>query len=113
MSSLNDWIAATKNTSALKPDDLIGVLANVNLKQPTHLSPSKPAPPSPGETGGKDDEDKPLSKAENSLLQKIVRKGLIESKQELEIQRKDPTSPLYSVKTFEALHLKPELLKGK
>lgn len=113
MSSLNDWIAATKNTSALKPDDLIGVLSNVNLKQPTHLSPSKPAPLSPGETGGKDDEDKPLSKAENSLLQKIVRKGLIESKQELEIQRKDPTSPLYSVKTFEALHLKPELLKGK
>lgn len=43
---------------------------------------------------------------------KIIRKGLVESKLDIEVQRKDPTSPLYSVKTFEALHLKPELLKG-
>lgn len=50
--------------------------------------------------------------AETSLLMKIIRKGLVESKLDLEIQRKDPSSPLYSVKTFEALHLKPELLKG-
>lgn len=45
------------------------------------------------------------SAAETSLLMKIIRKGLVESKQDLEIQRKDPNSPLYSVKTFEALHL--------
>lgn len=107
MTSLNDWIAATKNTSALKPDDLAGVLSNVNLKQPTDGTQV-----SSGAPDSKDEEDKPLSVAEKSLLQKIVRKGLIESKQELEIQRKDPHSPLYSVKTFEALHLKPELLKG-
>lgn len=50
-------------------------------------------------------EDESLSKAEASLLQKVVRKGLIESKHDIEVQRKDPTSPLYSVKTFEALHL--------
>ena len=30
----------------------------------------------------------------------------------MEIQRKDPKSPLYSVKSFEALNLKPQLLKG-
>ncbi|XP_075211502.1 putative ATP-dependent RNA helicase Dbp80 [Lycorma delicatula] len=59
-----------------------------------------------------DDDDKGLSKAEHSLLQKVVRKGLIVSKHDIEVQRKDPTSPLYSVKTFEALNLKPELLKG-
>lgn len=46
-----------------------------------------------------------FSPAEASLLQKIIRKGLIESKQDVEIQRKDPNSPLYSVKTFEALTL--------
>ncbi len=45
------------------------------------------------------------SPAEASLLMKIIRKGLVESKLDLDIQRKDPTSPLYSVKTFEALHL--------
>lgn len=51
------------------------------------------------------DESVVLSKAEKSLLQKVVRKGLIECKNDIEVQRKDPTSPLFSVKTFEALHL--------
>lgn len=45
-------------------------------------------------------------------MAKIIRKGLIESKQDLDVLRNDPNSPLFSVKTFEALHLKPELLKG-
>lgn len=45
------------------------------------------------------------SPAEASLLQKIIRRGLVESKQDIEVQRADPTSPLYSVKTFEALKL--------
>ena len=52
------------------------------------------------------------SAAERSLLQKVIRKGLIENKNDTEIQRKDPNSPLYSVKSFEALNLKPALLKG-
>ncbi|XP_011194870.1 DEAD-box helicase Dbp80 [Zeugodacus cucurbitae] len=52
------------------------------------------------------------SAADTSLLLKIIRKGLVESNLDLEVQRKDPKSPLHSVKTFEALHLKPELLKG-
>lgn len=46
-----------------------------------------------------------FSVADASLLMKIIRKGLIDSKNDLDIQRKDPNSPLYSVKTFEALHL--------
>lgn len=45
------------------------------------------------------------SPADTSLLLKIIRKGLVENKNDLEIQREDPNSPLYSVKTFEALHL--------
>ncbi|XP_014207770.1 DEAD-box helicase Dbp80 [Copidosoma floridanum] len=56
--------------------------------------------------------DKDISAAEQSLLQKKIRKGLIETKNTPEIQRKNPNSPLYSVKSFEALNLKPELLKG-
>ncbi|XP_045763717.1 DEAD-box helicase Dbp80 [Maniola jurtina] len=61
-----------------------------------------------------DTEDAPdaANPAETSLLMKIIRQGLVESKLDIEIQRKDPNSPLYSVKTFEALHLKPNLLKG-
>lgn len=37
---------------------------------------------------------------------------MVESKNDIEVQRKDPKSPLYSVKTFEALNLNPNLLKG-
>lgn len=59
-----------------------------------------------------DDQPDVANPADASLLMKIIRKGLVETKLDLEIQRKDPSSPLYSVKTFEALHLKPELLKG-
>lgn len=53
-----------------------------------------------------------VSLAETSLLKKIIRKGLVESKATLEIQRSDPNSPLYSIKSFEALNLQPDLLKG-
>ncbi|XP_071946119.1 ATP-dependent RNA helicase DDX19A-like [Antedon mediterranea] len=49
-----------------------------------------------------------------SLLQKALHSKLVQSSQgvKLDIQQKDPNSPLYSVKSFEELHLKPELLKG-
>ncbi|KAG8223074.1 hypothetical protein J437_LFUL002022 [Ladona fulva] len=50
--------------------------------------------------------------AERSLLQKIIRKGLVVNKNNVKVQCKDPNFPLYSVKSFEALDLKPELLKG-
>lgn len=65
-----------------------------------------------GETASSTDEAEAFNPADASLLMKIIRKGLVESKLDLEVQRKDPSSPLYSVKTFEALHLKPELLQG-
>lgn len=51
------------------------------------------------------DNEAEFSKAETSLLQKVVRTGLIISKHDIEVQRKDPNSPLYSVKSFEALHM--------
>lgn len=66
-----------------------------------------------GETAVPDEETPDsISPAEKSLLQKIIRKGLVQNKNDIEIQRKDPNSPLYSVKSFDELHLKPELLKG-
>lgn len=45
-------------------------------------------------------------------MSKIIRKGLVDNKNDIEIQRQDPKSPLYSVKSFDALNLKPNLLKG-
>ena len=75
----------------------------------------QPLPSSPGSSSEAKDgnhQDELLAAAERSLLQKVIRKGLIENKNDLEIQRKDPKSPLYSVKSFEALNLRPQLLKG-
>ena len=63
-------------------------------------------------SGGSEADDTPLNPAEKSLLQKVIRKGLVENKNDLEVQRKDPNSPLHSIKSFEALNLKPSLLKG-
>lgn len=45
-------------------------------------------------------------------MRKALCRGIIESKNDVEVLRKDPNSPLYSVKTFEALQLRPELLQG-
>lgn len=52
-----------------------------------------------------DGAEEQISPAEKSLLQKIIRKGLVETTKDIEVQRKDPSSPLYSIKSFEALHL--------
>lgn len=52
-----------------------------------------------------DESGEQISAADKSLLQKIIRKGLVETTRDIEIQRKDPTSPLYSIKSFEGLHL--------
>ncbi|XP_044727949.1 DEAD-box helicase Dbp80 [Chrysoperla carnea] len=70
------------------------------LKSPTTDDPSS------------DDAPDKCNPAEASLLLKVIRKGLVECKTDIEVQRRDPSSPLFSVKTFEALHLKPNLLKG-
>uniref|UniRef100_A0A1B0ARH7 RNA helicase n=1 Tax=Glossina palpalis gambiensis TaxID=67801 RepID=A0A1B0ARH7_9MUSC len=59
-----------------------------------------------------DNEDDCPNPADTNLMLKIIRKGLVESQLDLEVQRQDPDSPLHSVKSFERLHLKPEILKG-
>lgn len=43
--------------------------------------------------------------AANSLLNKLIRQSLVESSHRVEVLQKDPSSPLYSVKTFEELRL--------
>jgi len=53
-----------------------------------------------------------VSVAERSLFEKVIRKSLVENRNDLEVQRRDPNCPLYSIKSFEELKLKPALLKG-
>ncbi|XP_077277894.1 DEAD-box helicase Dbp80-like [Temnothorax americanus] len=53
---------------------------------------------------------------QDKLASKVTSLNLDTSKKQIspadEFQKKDPTSPLYSVKTFDELNLKPALLKG-
>ena len=53
------------------------------------------------EAGG----DKETSRAEASLLTKILRTKLVDTKNDVEVMQNDPTSPLYSAKSFEELRL--------
>ncbi|XP_067217178.1 DEAD-box helicase Dbp80 isoform X2 [Linepithema humile] len=86
-------------------------VTNLNLDKSN--STSIPAPVKDGDSKSEDDtSEEQISPAEQSLLQKIIRKGLVETTKAIDIQRNNPNSPLHSVKTFDALHLKPELLKG-
>lgn len=85
--------------------ETLSVVSNGD-QQPLPTSPASSSETKEGNPGDT------LAAAERSLLQKVIRKGLVENKNDLEIQRKDPKSPLYSVKSFEALNLKPQLLKG-
>ncbi|XP_061647383.1 ATP-dependent RNA helicase DDX19B-like isoform X2 [Phyllopteryx taeniolatus] len=48
--------------------------------------------------------------AEVSLLNKIIRRTLVRSRHEVEVLQRDPTSPLFSVKTFEELRLHQNLI---
>ncbi|KAG7519767.1 hypothetical protein JOB18_015607 [Solea senegalensis] len=64
------------------------------------------------ENGGRTKDGDSVDPAEQSLLYKLIRRSLVRNRNQVEVLQRDPTSPLYSVKTFEELRLKPELLKG-
>lgn len=68
---------------------------------------SKPEPKETPETS-----EENVSPAELSMLRKVMRKGIVQTKNKVEILRADPKNPLHSVKSFEALDLRKELLKG-
>ena len=49
--------------------------------------------------------DVETTRAEASLLTKVLRTKLVDNRNEVEVQQSDPTSPLYSAKSFEELRL--------
>ncbi|KAL7978547.1 hypothetical protein Chor_005529 [Crotalus horridus] len=51
-------------------------------------------------------------RAAQSLLNKLIRSNLVDNTNQVEVLQRDPTSPLYSVKSFEELRLKSQLLQG-
>lgn len=81
-------------------------------KPPDAANGKQPETAAPPDGASGEEEEKTTSKEDESLLRKLIHSKLVSTKADLEILQKDPNSPLYSVKTFEALNLKPELLKG-
>ncbi|XP_068280326.1 LOW QUALITY PROTEIN: ATP-dependent RNA helicase DDX19B-like, partial [Nyctibius grandis] len=57
-------------------------------------------------------EDEKEDRAAQSLLNKLIRSNLVDTTNQVEVLQRDPTSPLSSVKSFEELRLKPQLLQG-
>uniref|UniRef100_A0A3B3S3M7 RNA helicase n=1 Tax=Paramormyrops kingsleyae TaxID=1676925 RepID=A0A3B3S3M7_9TELE len=62
--------------------------------------------------GDKPDEDDKEDRAAQSLLNKLIRSNLVNTTNQVEVLQRDPNSPLYSVKSFEELRLKSQLLQG-
>jgi ATP-dependent RNA helicase DDX19/DBP5 len=77
---------------------------------------AKPAGGEAASTAGvaEEEQDKPIDAAEASFLTKVLRTKLVDHSgpTSIEVQRRDPNSPLYSVKSFEELRLHKELLEG-
>ncbi|XP_077998714.1 ATP-dependent RNA helicase DDX19A-like [Glandiceps talaboti] len=73
--------------------------------------PAAAAPAAAADTSQQEENDV-TALAVASVVRKALRDKLVNIKHEVEVLRKDPNSPLYSVKSFEELHLRPELLKG-
>lgn len=68
----------------------------------------------PAEVENVQDEEKesPLSAAQQSEMTKKIYTKLRDTGGHV-VDRDDPTSPLFSTKTFEELQIQPELLKGQ
>ncbi|XP_052832642.1 ATP-dependent RNA helicase DDX19A isoform X1 [Octopus bimaculoides] len=97
-----------ENTSTLNQNSNSTPTAAPNQSSTTISSSTtvKPAADNPEE------DDVEATKEDASYLRKILRSKLVTTKTDLEVLRKDPRSPLYFVKTFNDLNLKPELLRG-
>jgi len=128
MADLDDW----GHLADLQEKGITNLVSNLDLKDPipppvpsansqnatsnshsTNTKSSVAAAEQPNANAENDDEDEEpeLNAAEISLMKKLVRSHLIEVSHDVDIQ-KNPNSPLYSVKSFEELNLRPELLKG-
>ncbi|CAF0820639.1 unnamed protein product [Didymodactylos carnosus] len=79
------------------------------------FSPPPPVffPSEAGNSNYDEKDDTQASPAEDALVRKYVNTTLRDqSGVRVEVERLDPNSPLYSIKSFQDLNLKPELLKG-
>ncbi|KAM6435503.1 ATP-dependent RNA helicase DDX19B [Liasis olivaceus] len=87
-------------------------LSNLHLKEENLKPDTNGAVVKAGDNAEKAEEDEKEDRAAQSLLNKLIRSNLVDNTNQVEVLQRDPTSPLYSVKSFEELRLKPQLLQG-
>ncbi|XP_072101375.1 ATP-dependent RNA helicase DDX19A isoform X1 [Mobula birostris] len=111
---LQESAAESLSNLKLKEESSNAEPKEVVIKQDRSDKVDKASKPDKGgdSENAKPDEDDREDKAAQSLLNKLIRSNLVQSSHQVEVLQRDPNSPLYSVKSFEELHLKKELLQG-
>ncbi|ELK36180.1 ATP-dependent RNA helicase DDX19B [Myotis davidii] len=87
-------------------------LSNLHLKEEKIKPDANGAVVKTNANAEKADEEEKEDRAAQSLLNKLIRNNLVDNTNQVEVLQRDPNSPLYSVKSFEELRLKPQLLQG-
>uniref|UniRef100_A0A7N5KB01 RNA helicase n=1 Tax=Ailuropoda melanoleuca TaxID=9646 RepID=A0A7N5KB01_AILME len=87
-------------------------LSNLHLKEEKIKPDANGAVVKTNANAEKADEEEKEDRAAQSLLNKLIRSNLVDNTNQVEVLQRDPNSPLYSVKSFEELRLKPQLLQG-
>uniref|UniRef100_A0A8C0WIM1 RNA helicase n=1 Tax=Castor canadensis TaxID=51338 RepID=A0A8C0WIM1_CASCN len=87
-------------------------LSNLHLKEEKIKPDANGAVVKTSVNAEKTDEEEKEDRAAQSLLNKLIRSNLVDNTNQVEVLQRDPNSPLYSVKSFEELRLKPQLLQG-
>ncbi|KAM9061818.1 ATP-dependent RNA helicase DDX19B isoform X2 [Sarcophilus harrisii] len=93
-------------------DSLRRELSNLHLKEDRVKPDTNGTIVKSNENVEKTDEEEKEDRAAQSLLNKLIRSNLVDNTNQVEVLQRDPNSPLYSVKSFEELRLKPQLLQG-
>ncbi|KAM5263412.1 ATP-dependent RNA helicase DDX19B isoform 3-T3 [Ctenodactylus gundi] len=85
-------------------------LSNLHLKEEKIRPDANGAVVKTNTNADKTDEEEKEDRAAQSLLNKLIRSNLVDNTNQVEVLQRDPNSPLYSVKSFEELHLPQNLI---
>ncbi|KAM5263411.1 ATP-dependent RNA helicase DDX19B isoform 2-T2 [Ctenodactylus gundi] len=88
----------------------VGRLSNLHLKEEKIRPDANGAVVKTNTNADKTDEEEKEDRAAQSLLNKLIRSNLVDNTNQVEVLQRDPNSPLYSVKSFEELHLPQNLI---
>ncbi|XP_054251109.1 ATP-dependent RNA helicase DDX19B isoform X3 [Indicator indicator] len=85
-------------------------LSSLNLKEEKPKVDANGAVIKADDNVEKTEDEEKEDRAAQSLLNKLIRSNLVDTTNQVEVLQRDPTSPLYSVKSFEELRLPQNLI---